>query len=152
MPRSRRWDDPWHRYPASVPLPAENGIATSKQRGRMAATWWSQRLVELLDSYGLGARMQRGRRYARQGQLVSFGVQPGVLVAQVQGSRRTPYVVTVAAPPLSDAQWERIEATMRTRAAFAARLLAGEVPPELEAVFKSVGIALLPTHCESAWV
>ncbi len=144
MPRSRRWDDPWQRYPASVPLPAENGIATSKQRGKMAASWWSQRLVELLDSYGLGARMQRGRRYARQGQLVSFDVQPGVIVAQVQGSRRTPYVETVAALPLSDAQWEGIEATMRARVAFAARLLAGEVPPELEAVFESAGVALLP--------
>ena len=146
MPRSRRWDDPWRKYPASVPLPAENGIATSRQRGKMASTWWSQRLVELLDSYGLGARMQRGRRYARQGQLVSFDVQPGMLVAQVQGSRRTPYVVTVAAQPLSDTQWKAIEDAMRARVAFAARLLAGEVPPELEGVFESAGVGLLPAR------
>ncbi len=146
MPRSGRWDDPWQRYPASVPLPTEGGIATSKQRGKMASSWWSQRLVELLDSYGLGARMQRGRRYARQGQLVSFDVQPGVLVAQVQGSRRTPYVVTVAAQALSDAQWDLIADAMRARVAFAARLLAGEVPPELETVFDAVGVALLPAR------
>jgi uncharacterized Zn finger protein len=146
MPRLRRWDDPWQTYPASVPLPTEDGIATSKQRGQMASSWWSQRLVELLDSYGLGARMQRGRRYARQGQLVSFDVQPGVLVAQVQGSRRTPYVVTVAAQPLSDSQWDTIEDSMRARVAFAARLLAGEVPPELETVFDTVGVGLLPAR------
>lgn len=144
MPRSRRWDDPWQKFPASVPLTAENGIATSKQRGEMASTWWSQRLVELLDSYGLGARMQRGRRYARQGQLVSFDVQPGALVAQVQGSRRTPYVVTVAAQPLNDTQWDAVDEAMRARVAFAARLLAGEVPPELETVFDSAGVTLLP--------
>jgi uncharacterized Zn finger protein len=142
----RRWDDPWQRYPASVPLRAEGGIATSKQRGQMASTWWSQRLVELLDSYGLGARMQRGRRYARQGQLVSFDVQPGVLVAQVQGSRRTPYVVTVAATALTDAQWAAIEDAMQARVAFAARLLAGEVPPELEEVFDSAGVRMLPVR------
>jgi hypothetical protein len=142
--RRRGWDDPWRKYPASVPIPTQAGIATSKQRGDMAATWWSRRLVTLLDSYGLGARMQRGRRYARQGQLVSFDVQPGLVVAQVQGSRRTPYMVTVVAPALSETQWTDIESAMRSRVAFAAQLIAGEVPPELEAVFDSAGVTLLP--------
>jgi uncharacterized Zn finger protein len=143
--RSRGWDDAWNHYPESTPIKAEGGIATSKARGKMADAWWSQRLVDLLDSYGLGSRMQRGRRYARQGQLVDFDVQPGHLVAQVQGSRRTPYVVTAAAPALSDAQWDEIETAMRSRVGFAARLLSGEVPPELEAVFDDTGVALLPT-------
>jgi uncharacterized Zn finger protein len=88
--------------------------------------------------------MQRGRRYARQGQLVDFDVQPGHLVAQVQGSRRTPYVVTAAAPVLSDEQWGEIETVMRSRVGFAARLLSGEVPHELETVFDDAGVALLP--------
>ena len=92
----RGWDDRWQRYPESVPLPTADGLATSKQRGAMAATWWSRRFVDVLESFGLGTRMQRGRRYARAGQVLSFDVQPGILVAQVQGSRRTPYVVTVA--------------------------------------------------------
>jgi len=117
----RGWDDPWRHYPESKPIKPDGGIATSKARGRMADAWWSQRLVDLLDSYGLGTRMQRGRRYARQGQLVGFDVQPGQVVAQVQGSRRTPYVVIVAAPRLSDAQWVEIEGAMRSRVGFAAR-------------------------------
>jgi len=142
--RRRDWDDAWNHYPESKPIPTEGGIATSKARGKMADAWWSQRLVDLLDSYGLGTRMQRGRRYARQGQLVDFDVQPGHLVAQVQGSRRTPYVVTAAAPALSDVQWDEIEAAMRSRVGFAARLLSGEVPAELEAVFADAGVALLP--------
>lgn len=144
--RRRSWDDPWNHYPESRPIPTEHGIATSKARGRMADAWWSQRLVGLLDSYGLGTRMQRGRRYARQGQLVDFDVQPGHLVAQVQGSRRTPYVVTAAAPALSDDQWDEIEGAMRARVGFAARMLAGEVPPELETVFDDAGVALLTTR------
>ena len=142
--RSRGWDDAWNRYPESRPIKTEGGIATSKARGKMADAWWSQRLVDLLASYGLGTRMQRGRRYARQGQLVDFDVHPGHLVAQVQGSRHTPYVITAAAQALSDAQWGEIEAAMRSRVGFAARLLSGEVPPELEAVFDDAGVALLP--------
>ena len=35
---------------------------------------------------------------------------------------------------------------MRARVAFLARLLAGEVPPELEAVFESAGVGLLPAR------
>ena len=60
-PRRRGWDDPWREYPASTPRPTDDGIATTKQRGAMADTWWSRRLLEVLDASGLRARMQRGR-------------------------------------------------------------------------------------------
>lgn len=140
----RRWDDPWQRYPESVPLPAENGLATSKQRGAMAATWWSRRFVDVLESYGLGTRMQRGRRYARAGQVLSLDVQAGMLVAQVQGSRRTPYVVTVAAAPPSPQQWVTLDAALASRVGFVARLLAGEVPHDLEDVFRAASVELFP--------
>jgi hypothetical protein len=142
--RRRGWDDPWRAYPASKPRPTEDGIATRKLRGAMADTWWSQRLVTLLDSYGLGARMQRGRRYARQGQLVSFDVQPGLVAARVQGSQRAPYVTNVAFAPLTEAEWSAVQGEIESTLAFAARLLAGEVPAELEAVFDRAGVALLP--------
>jgi len=140
----RRWDDRWQRHPESVPIPVEGGLATSKQRGAMAEQWWSQRFVAVLDSYGLGTRMQRGRRYARAGQVLSLEVRPGQLLAQVQGSRRTPYLVTVDPTPVTDTGWATVDAALGARVVFAARLLAGEVPPELEEVFDDVGVALLP--------
>ena len=140
----RRWDDPWQRYPASVPLPAEGGLATSRQRGAMAATWWSKRFVEVLQSYGLGTRMQRGRRYARTGQVLSLDVHAATIAAQVQGSRRTPYLVTVSLPEPTPKQWEAIDAAMRAKVGFVARLLAGEVPADLEDVFHASGVALFP--------
>ena len=145
MPRRRNtWDDRWHRFPTSTPRPTEDGIATRKQRGKMADTWWSNRLVELLDSYGLGSRMQRGRRYARQGQLTAFDVEPGRVTARVQGSRAAPYAVRVDFPELTDRQWDAVQHEIESRLQFPARLLAGEVPPELEAVFADAGVPLLP--------
>jgi len=140
----RRWDDRWQRYPESMPLPAADGLATSKQRGAMAATWWSRRFVDVLESYGLGTRMQRGRRYARAGQVLSFDVQPGVIVAQVQGSRRTPYVVTVAVTQPTAEQWASVDAALASRVGFVARLLAGEVPVDLEDVFRDASVELFP--------
>ena len=143
---NRSWDDRWPSYESTKAKRPEQGIATSKQRGEMANTWWSGRLVKLLDSYGLGGRMQRGRRYARQGQLVSFDVQPGVVVSKVQGSRSSPYTVRVATKQLSDEQWAHVHEAVVSRASFAAQLLAGAVPPELEAVFDDAGVPLLPAR------
>ena len=110
----------------------------------MAATWWSRRFVEVLESYGLGTRMQRGRRYARSGQVLSLDVHAATIAAQVQGSRRTPYLVTVSLPEPTPAQWQAIDAAMRAKVGFVARLLAGEVPADLEEVFRAAGVALFP--------
>ena len=140
----RRWDDRWQRWEESVPIPVEGGLTTSRQRGAMAEQWWSKRFVEVLDSYGLGARMQRGRRYARAGQVLSLDVRPGQILAQVQGSQRTPYLVVVEPAPIDAAGWASVDAALASRVVFAARLLAGEVPPELDAVFSEVGVPLLP--------
>jgi uncharacterized Zn finger protein len=144
MPR-RTWNDQWNRYPESVPLPAGDGLATSKQRGAMADTWWSKRFVEVLESFGLGTRMGRGRRYARAGQVISFDVRAGLLVAQVQGSRPKPYVVTITAATPSASQWRAIDDALRSRIGFAAQLLAGEVPSELEGVFSAANAFLFPS-------
>jgi hypothetical protein len=139
-----RWGDPWHQFPASKPLPVEGGMVTSKRRGQMADTWWSKRFTDVLESYGLGARMQRGRRYARSGQVMSLDVTPGLIAAQVQGSRRTPYVVTVQSPQPSSVQWRKVDDAFAARVGFAAQLLADEVPTDLEDVFTDAGVALFP--------
>jgi len=140
----RGWDDPWQHYPASVPLAVEGGLVTSKQRGAMASTWWSRRFTEVLESYGLGGRMARGRRYARTGQVMSLEVRPGVIAAQVQGSRRTPYLVTISLPEPSEHQWQAIDDAIAAKVGFVAHLLSGEVPPDLEDVFHAAGVALFP--------
>ena len=143
MPRSRRGDS-WTSWPASAPLPVEGGLASSKQRGPMAETWWSQRFTEVLESYGLGGRMQRGRRYARTGQVMTLDVRAGVIDAKVQGSRRTPYVVTIRLPVPTKSQWAAVAEAMTAKVGFVARLLAGEMPPDLEDVFRAAGMALFP--------
>jgi len=146
MARRSRWDDPWHRFPASTPIRVEGGLATTRQRGSMADSWWSRRFVEVLESYGLGTRLQRGRRYARQGQVLSLDVSPGLLAAQVQGSRRTPYLVTIAVSTPTDRQWRVVDAALLSRVGLAAHLLAGEVPGELEEVFTQAKAPLFPEH------
>jgi uncharacterized Zn finger protein len=146
MPTRRR-DEPWWLHEATgPPLPVEGGLVTSRQRGAMAESWWSNRFIEVLESYGLGGRMQRGRRYARAGQVLDLEIRPSVVAAQVQGSRPRPYRVFLELRPPTDAQWEAIEQAMAAKVGFAAHLLAGEVPPELEAVFREAGVELFPAR------
>jgi hypothetical protein len=112
----------------------------------MAESWWSKRFIEVLESYGLGGRMQRGRRYARAGQVLDLEIRPSVIAAQVQGSRPRPYRVFLELRPPTDAQWDAIEKAMAAKVGFAAHLLAGEVPPELETVFREAGVELFPAR------
>ncbi len=145
MASPRHSRDQWQTFGPSTPIAVEGGLSTSKARGAMAESWWSKRFVAVLESFGLGGRMQRGRTYARKGQIISLETNPGLLVAQVQGSRPTPYVVTIRTAEPTPAQWLQIDAVIRSRVKFVASLLDGEVPPELEDAFSAAGVALFPT-------
>jgi uncharacterized Zn finger protein len=116
----------------------------SAARQPLAQRWWSRRFLDVLEGYGLGARMERGRRYARGGMVLSVEVRAGKLEARVQGSRRTPYQVVLRASVPTAAQWRSIEAVFTARLGWAARLLAGEVPAELEEGFQQAGVDLFP--------
>lgn len=93
----------------------------------------------------MGGRLDRGRTYARKGQVISMDVEPGVVTALVQGSRARPYRVRIGLTPLSESDWRRAEDAMVTRAAFLARLLAGEMPDDIEEAFGGCTGTLFPT-------
>jgi uncharacterized Zn finger protein len=69
---------------------------------------------------------------------------PGIVVATVQGSRVEPYRVTIRVERLADETWRGVEAALAAQAVFRAKLLAGEMPQEIEDVFDGVGAALFP--------
>ena len=81
--------------PPSRPRAVDGGLKARSTRGAIAQTWWSQRFVEVLEDIGMGSRLQRGRNYARSGQVISLDVGPGLVTAQVQGSRARPYRVRI---------------------------------------------------------
>ncbi len=140
--------DYWGYFPPSRPIPVEDGIKAHTQRGRFGEHWWSQRWIRVLESFGHSQRLGRGRTYARKGQVMSIDLEPGVIKARVQGSRRTPYKVRIEIAPLSDAQWQRAIDALAAQAFFAAQLLGGTMPPEIEDVFTAAGASLLPTRAD----
>jgi uncharacterized Zn finger protein len=135
---------PWYSYESSGPIAVEGGIKAKSKRGAIGEQWWSQRFIAVLDSYGMSSRLQRGRSYARRGQVLEFTLAPGKVTARVQGSRPSPYQVSIAVRPLTAAQWTAVESRLAAQALFRARLLAGEMPAEIEEVFASCGTPLFP--------
>ena len=146
-PRRRRPTSPSPSYgwypPAPKPLPAD-GIRARSRRGDIGETWWSQRFIEILESFDMGARLTRGRRYARAGQVLDLEVRPGEVTASVQGSRRKPYHVRVGTLTLSSKDWARAEEVMASKAVFLAKLLAGEMPRDIEGAFTETRLSLFP--------
>ncbi|MCP6759324.1 MAG: SWIM zinc finger family protein [Fischerella sp. CENA71] len=106
--------------------------------------WWSQRWLELLDSYRFKKRLERGRNYARQGNVLSIEFESAKVLAKVQGSEREPYTVSLSLDSFSDEEWGYVVETMSQKAIFAAKLLAGEMPQNIEEVFSANGISLFP--------
>jgi uncharacterized Zn finger protein len=76
--------------------------------------------------------------------VVSLELRRGHVDAMVQGSRPAPYAVHVSFKQLSDAEWERVIDAMAAEAFYAARLLSGEMPEDIDEVFTSVGTSLFP--------
>lgn len=147
QPRGYYWDDSWSPYPPpSHPRPVKDGIKTRSQRGKIGETWWSDRWIAVLESFDMGARLYRGRAYARRGQVMSMRIEPGVVKAKVQGSRPQPYSVTIKLTPLSDREWKTATDVMAAQAIFAAKLLAGEMPRDIEDAFRTARLSLFPAR------
>jgi uncharacterized Zn finger protein len=139
--RSRR---DWTRFRPAKRIPVEDGLELRSRRGAIGESWWSRRFLSAIESILTGGRLTRGRTYARQGQVIDLGIGSGLVVAQVQGSRRAPYGVQISMPAASDVRWEAIVDALAAQAGYAARLLAGEMPHEIEDVFAEAGVSLFP--------
>jgi hypothetical protein len=98
------------RRPGRPPraIPTDQGVASRRQRGAFVESWWAERWVGGLERLITLVRLLRGRSCARAGQVLSLFEQTGPVLAEVQGSRRTPYRVRIGLAPLSDKAWERV--------------------------------------------
>lgn len=143
--RSYRYYSEWGPYyPPSQPRQVKDGIKAKSQKGKIGSTWWADKWIGALEAFGWENRLARGRSYARKGQVIRYDIQPGVVTAKVQGTQPRPYSVTIKLQPLDDAAWDRVTDAMVAQAVFAAQLLAGEMPPDIEEAFRAARVPLFP--------
>ena len=116
--------------------------------GRLEYSWWAGRWFRALAQVLDANRLSEGRACVRAGRVVQMEVQPGLVLAEVQSGADVTQAscrVRMATVMFSDAQWERIISLMGQRALYAAQLVNGEMPEDIEAVFQAAGVSLFPT-------
>lgn len=110
----------------------------------MSQEWWSQQWLDLLDKYRFKKRLERARNYAREGNVLKIEFKDQKVLAQVQGTQIEPYTVSLWLDIFSNEEWNYIITTLSQRAIFSAKLLAGEMPQDIEDVFAANGLRLFP--------
>lgn len=137
----------WY-YDYKPTIETDKGIKAKSKRGDFVKNWWATRWLAAMERVMDRGRLQRGRTYARKGQVLSLEEGKGQVKAKVQGSRRTPYKVIIELTPLSEKDWEKVLAALAERPYFVAQLLAGEMPQEIEEAFQAAKLELFPGRRE----
>lgn len=138
----------YYDFKPTRPIDTDEGIKAKSKRGDFVKNWWATRWIQAMERVMDRGRLQRGRTYARKGQVLSLEEGKGKITAKVQGSRRTPYKITIELTPLSERDWRKVLTALAERPYFVAQLLAGEMPQEIEEAFKAVKLDLFPSKRE----
>jgi uncharacterized Zn finger protein len=131
-------------YTPTPPKAVEGGIKASNKRGQFTKKWWGMRWIETLESFNIGARLSRGRSYARRGQVASLDISHGRVTAKVQGTRARPYRISLDMKVFTPGQWQHIIDEIVQQPIYVAQLLGNEMPEDIETVFKKAGVTLFP--------
>jgi len=142
--RSSSRDDRWWAREPNRPIQPSEGIRAKSRSGKFVANWWATRWIAALKEWMDSGRLSRGRSYARRGQVLEIEIEPGHIAARVQGSRLSPYQVDIHLNPLTDGQWADVVDALSQQALFAAQLLNGEMPQQIEHVFEQARVPLFP--------
>lgn len=133
-----RWR--WRRR--TGPKKVKGGIKPDSKRGDMGKSWLAREWMDMLGDEDPGGEFTRGKTYARKGQVLSITVERGKVIGSVQGSARHPYYTLIEFRLPGVNHWRRFAGVLKERPVLAARVLAGEMPEDIERVLRSRGLAL----------
>lgn len=131
------------------PRRVRNGMKIRAREQITAENWVAQRWHRLLNNMFQEDALVDGFTYARAGQIITMEVQSGRITAKVQGRALKPYVLEWRLTPMTQQQWETVIVAMAGGAIYAARLLAGDLPSNLESLFAEHELELIPGSHEN---
>lgn len=106
-------------------------------------TWWAKKWAEAFQAQPPEPKV-RGRQRPRSAKLRNLDPVTGEATVEVSTSSVLPYEVRIAVTPISDEVWAGAVQRLAGRALFAAKLLAGDLPPETDDAFVAAGASLFP--------
>ncbi|MDR3302007.1 MAG: DEAD/DEAH box helicase [Spirochaetaceae bacterium] len=105
---------------------------------------WGQWFIDVLDSYHLENRLERGRTYANTGKVLALEINGSKILAKVKGHYKPFYNVKVVFPQFSKTEKEEIIKLIEADASLLAEIAAGELRESFLVKLKQHGIPLIP--------
>lgn len=140
---------PAPKPPLVRPRRVRGGI---KIDGADAVGWAAQRWARLLEVAAGGEELKEGMEYARTGQTKRVTFVSGHIDAMVQGRATYAYTTQLRFQVFRAEEWDGIVSRLTEGAAYAAKLLSGEMPANIEDAFAPLGLKLFPAAAEDLQV
>ena len=131
------------KYRMRTPLLA-GGIRAQDGRLSDVREWWARKWRMAIEGMEVKSRLGRGRNYAASGQVTRLELEGSRVTASVVGTRETPYEVEFRFREPEGESRSRIVAALRAEPILVARLLAEDLPTEIEELFRAEGFTLFP--------
>ncbi|MFO0832820.1 MAG: hypothetical protein U0637_13390 [Phycisphaerales bacterium] len=138
---------PAAKPPLTKPRKVKNGVklsVTATGEAVPVGAWAAQRWMRLVEQAGEGNALVEGLEYAKEGQTKKLAITPGRVEAVVQGRADRPYTTSLTMDVIGHEDWDKAVHAMSEGAIYAAKLLAAELPPNIEDVFGPLGLRLFP--------
>ena len=143
---SRYWNIPHYDQPDAEILKSKAKATVKKEKSKgkkpepvivtgrkLVKSWWGEAWCNNLEQYA--SRLDRGKRYVRNGTVVDLKIEKGKIQARVQGRRKAPYKVEIRISPLPEQRCQAIINQCSNRIENMEALLKGDIPDELKELF-----------------
>jgi uncharacterized Zn finger protein len=107
-------------------------------------TWWGEQWLRSLDKIDFDNRLPRGRSYANKGAVKEVKIDRTRISAKVQGSRASPYKISITVPPFNEREKELLVKRISENPVLISRLLNLELDSAILPIAESLGIKVFP--------
>ena len=115
-------------------------VCPASNSRKICTSWWGDAWCRNLERYADWAnRIDRGKRYLRNGAVLDLKIDGGTIRAKVQGSRSKPYEVTITIAPLPANRCKEIERQAAGKIQDLESLTSGKFPEEMKQLFFEKG-------------
>ncbi len=147
---SKYWDMAYYEQPNAAQLRknAAQSVQKEKKKGNIlepvnvkgrniVRNWWGKAWCSNLEQYAdYESRIDRGKRYVRNGSVIDLKIHKGKISARVQGTRKAPYKVEIRISPLSEEKCQNIIEKCGRKIENMEELLNGSFPLEMQELFQ----------------
>ncbi|ONH61742.1 hypothetical protein CcI49_06105 [Frankia sp. CcI49] len=131
---------------AEPPTRGQRDRSRNRERGRRA--WWSARFLELIEGMTLPEPLRAGRALARTEAVLTVRRTGNLVVAMVRDRGENLHKPRLAVRTFGDDAWSQAAGALAAQARYAAALLAGSLPTDIEDTFAARGLTLFPQRAD----